>query len=436
MAGSERGGVKAKDKGTGDKTKKLPANFPVRFDKEQFDTQEKRDFYLPRVLAVLIGIFIIGLLAVFYVARDFLVPVTLAFLIAITFRPLIRWLSVRGLPAWASASALATTVLVVGLSVGYLISGPVAGWIADAPEIRRSLTEKVRSISGTFDNITKITEDIKDAATPLNDKPVTEVVVKEPGLPAIFSMAAYPVSYVATFTGAVILSLFLMASGDLLYEKLINIMPTLTDKKNALRVVQDVETEVSTYLLLHSAINAAVGLAIASLFYLIGMPSIFLWAIVAFILNFIPYAGPVAGASMAALAGLLVFDTLGSALLAPALYTAVVTIENQFISPYILRKRLQLNSVAILLSIAFWGWIWGISGIVLAVPLLVTLKVFSSHFESLTNVGEFLSESADNKVADSSEQAIEVRDSKSGSPISRTLPPARHTSRTLPSELV
>ena len=427
MVEGERGRVKGKDKGTGPKTKKLPANFPVRFNKELFDTQEKRDFYLPRVYVVLIGIFIIGLLAVFYVARDFLVPVTLAFFIAITFRPLIRWLAVRGLPAWASASALATTVLVVGLSVGYLISGPVAGWIADAPEIRRTLTEKVRSISGTFTNITKITEDIKDAATPLNDKPVTEVVVKEPGLPAILSMAAYPASYAATFIGAVILSLFLMASGNLLYEKLINIMPTLTDKKNALRVVQDVETEVSTYLLLHSAINAAVGLAIASLFYLIGMPSIYLWAILAFILNFIPYAGPVAGASMAGLAGLLVFDTLGSALLAPALYTAVVTIENQFISPYILRKRLQLNSVAILLSIAFWGWIWGISGIVLAVPLLVTLKVFSSHFKSLTNVGEFLSESADNKVAEGSEQAIEVRDLKNSLPISRTLPTARRT---------
>lgn len=129
---------------------------------------------------------------------------------------------------------------------------------------------------------------------------------------------------------------------------------------------------------------------------------------------------------MAGLAGLLVFDTLASALLASALYTAVVTIENQFISPYILGKRLQLNSVAILLSIAFWGWIWGISGIVLAVPLLVTLKVFTSHFDSLTNVGEFLSESSDNTVADSSEQAIEVRVSKNP-PISRTLRPARHT---------
>ena len=258
--------------------------------------QDDQNIYLRRLLTVLIGIFILGLIGFFYVARDFLVPVVLAILIAITFRPIIRWLAVRGLPAWASAIALAVTILVGGLSTGYLISGPVSGWIENAPEIRQELTEKLRSISGTFENISKITDEIKDAAAPPGAKPVTEVVVKEPGLPSFVWFALYPVSYAATFTGAVILSLFLMASGNLLYEKLINIMPTLTDKKNALRVVQDVEKEVSTYLLLHSAINAAVGVAIASLFYSIGMPSVYLWAFLAFVLNFIPYVGPVAGA--------------------------------------------------------------------------------------------------------------------------------------------
>ena len=100
----------------------------------------------------------------------------------------------------------------------------------------------------------------------------------------------------------------------------------------------------------------------------------------------------------------MVFDSAGYALLAPALYSAVVTIENQFVSPYVLKRRLQLNSVAILLAIAFWGWIWGVFGIVLAMPLLVTLKVFSSHFDSLAAVEEFLSEANDTKVPESSDQ--------------------------------
>jgi predicted PurR-regulated permease PerM len=364
--------------------------------------------YLRRIFPVLVGIFIIGLINLFYMARDFLVPVTLAFIIAITFRPLIRWLAVRGLPAWVTASALAAVILLGGLSAGYVISGPVSGWIANAPEIRQTLTEKVRSISGTFEHLAKITDDLKKAANPVSNEAVTEVVVKEPGFPAVLWIAFYPATYVAMFTGAVVLALFLMASGNLLYEKLINIMPTLTDKKKALRLVQDVENEVSAYLLLHSAINAGVGIIIAILFYLIGMPSAYLWAFLAFVLNFIPYAGPVGGAVISGLVGLIVFDTLGYAILAPALYTAVVTIENQFVSPHILGRRLELNHVALLLAIAFWGWIWGISGIILAVPLLVIMKVFSSHFESLAPIAEFLSEAKGSKVVESSDQALEV----------------------------
>jgi predicted PurR-regulated permease PerM len=370
-------------------------------------TAPKRDqtFYLQRLLRVAIGILIVGLIYLFYLARDFLVPVILAFFIAITFRPLIRWLALRGIPAWGTASALATALLVGGLSAGYLVSGPVTGWIDNAPEIRERLVEKVRSITGTFDNIAKITDDIKDAATPATDAPVTEVVVKEPGLPAVLWIAKYPATYAAMFTGAVVLSLFLMASGNLLYEKLLNIMPTFTDKKNAIRVVQDVENEVSAYLLLHSAINAGVGITIAILFYLIGMPSAYVWAFLAFILNFIPYAGPVGGAMLSTVVGLVVFDTVSYALLAPVIYTLVVTIENQFVSPYVLGRHLELNHVALMLAIAFWGWIWGLSGIVLAVPLLVTLKVFSSHFESLASLGEFLTES---KKIRNSDQSVET----------------------------
>jgi predicted PurR-regulated permease PerM len=355
-------------------------------------SQDDQAIYLRRLFTVLVGILILGTIDLFSSARDFFVPVTLALLIAITFRPAIRWLAVRGVPAWGTATGLAVGILVGGFLAGYLISGPVSGWIANAPEIRQTLVDKLRSISHTLEDVAKITDDIKDAAIPAINGTVDQVVVKEPGLPALIWIAAYPATYAIMFTGAVILSLFLMASGNLLYEKLINIMPTLTDKKNALRLVQDVEREVSTYLLLHSSINAGVGVTIAGLFYLIGMPSAYLWAFLAFALNFIPYAGPIGGAIISGLVSLVVFDSISYALLAPALYTAVVTIENQFVSPYLLGRHLQLNSVAILLAIAFWGWIWGIPGIVVAVPLLVTLKVFSSHFESLAAVGELIGE--------------------------------------------
>ena len=288
----------------------------------------KRDIhaiYLKQLRTVLTGIFILGTIGTIYVARDFLLPVTLAFLIAITFRPAVRWLAIRGIPAGATATGFAAVLLLGGFLAGYIISGPVSGWIADAPEIRRTFIEKVRSISAPFEQVAKITSDIKNAATPTNGPTVTEVAVQQPSLPALLWVAAYPASYTLTFTGAVILSLFLMASGNLLYEKLLRIMPTLTDKKNALRIVQDVEHEVSVYLLTHSSINAGVGLAVAVSFYLVGMPTAYLWVFVAFALNFIPYAGPMAGIILSWLISLVVFGSLGYRTIWPIAFDLATT---------------------------------------------------------------------------------------------------------------
>lgn len=170
--------------------------------------QDDQIYYLRRLLTVFIGILLVALIYLFSFARDFLVPVTLAVLIAITFRPLVRWLALRGVPSWATATAIAAGIMLGGASAGYLISGPVTEWVDNAPEIRRTISEKVRGISETFEGIAKAAEDVKDAATSASEAPVTEVVVKEPGFPAYLWYAAYPASYLATFVGAVILSLF------------------------------------------------------------------------------------------------------------------------------------------------------------------------------------------------------------------------------------
>ena len=236
--------------------------------------------YLKQSRTALVGILFLGAVFATYFAREFLLPVIVAVLIAMTFRPAVRWLARRGAPAWATASAFAVILLAGGFAAGYMISGPVAGWIADAPEIQRTFVEKIRSIRAPFEHFTKITEDIQDAAIPADTTGAQEVVVKESGLQTLlWTAVGYPASYTVMFTGAVILALFLMASGDLLYEKLVRVMPTLTDKKNALRIVHDVEREVSVYLLTLTAINGGVGIAVAVVFYFLGMPTAYLWEI-------------------------------------------------------------------------------------------------------------------------------------------------------------
>ncbi|MGQ0485331.1 MAG: AI-2E family transporter [Hyphomicrobiales bacterium] len=364
--------------------------------------------YLKQSRTALIGMFILGIVAALYFARDFLVPVVFAFFIALTFRPSIRRLSRHNVPPWAAATGFAAILLFAALVVAYLASGPVSGWIADAPEIQRTFVEKIRGIRASFAGVVNLTENIQDAATPANDAEVQEVVVKQPGLPTLLSLAAgYPATFIVMVASALVIAFFLMASGDLSYEKLVRVLPTLADKKKALRIVYDVEREVSTYLFTVTAINAGLGVAVAISFQLLGMPTPYLWALFAFILNFIPYVGPIVGTALSGLVAIVAFDSLGYALLAPLAYAVFIGIETQFVSPQVLSRRLQLNSVAILLALAFWAWVWGIAGIIVAVPILVTFRVFCGHLDSLAAVGEFLGESANGNTETAEPAAVE-----------------------------
>jgi predicted PurR-regulated permease PerM len=156
--------------------------------------------------------------------------------------------------------------------------------------------------------------------------------------------------------------------------------------------VLDVEREVSAYLISITLINAGLAAAVGLAFWAIGLPTPHLWALFAFILNYIPYLGPITGLVFSAAISIVVFESLGQALLPPLVYGALIGLETQIITPALLSRRIQINAVMILLSLAFWAWAWGIPGIVLAVPILVTFRVLCNHIEALSAIGEFLSQ--------------------------------------------
>ena len=338
------------------------------------------------------GIFVIAAVAAAYFARDFLLPIVLAVFIALTFRPLIRHLAKRGI-APAFATAILATALVAGCGLAlYFLSGPLAQWISDAPATARAFNEKLRGLRSSLAAVSDLADKVQEASAPSPGPAVQEVTVRQSSLPAIFAMATgYPVQLAVMVGATSVIAVFLMASGDLFYEKLIRVLPRMTDKKRALRIVYDVEHEVSVYLLSFAAINAGLGLAVALSFHALGMPSPYLWGVLAFFLNFIPYIGAVSGVVLSGLMAVVVFDTLTYAMLAPVVYGVLATIESQIVTPQTLERRLQMNAVAILLGLAFWTWLWGIGGTVIAVPMLVAFKVFCDRMEGFNGIGEFLS---------------------------------------------
>lgn len=327
--------------------------------------------------------------AAFYFARDFFLPVFLSFLFALTLLPIVRSLARRGVPAGLSAVGL-VVLLALTLAAGvYVLSGPVANWINRAPMIGQQIETKLRSFRGSVEAVAKATKQVEELSKTATDPSIHEVVVKEPGLLANATSTVW--SGITTTGVALVLVLFLLASGDMLYEKIVHVLPTLSDKKKALRIVHDIEQSISRYLLTVTLINIGLGAAIGVAMWAIGMPNPPLWGVAATLLNFLPYLGAATGMALTAVVAFVSFDAPGYAVLAPLAYLACAVLEGNVVTPLILGRRLELNTVALLLAIAFWGWVWGLVGVFIAVPLLVVMKVFCDHFPGLAAFGEFLS---------------------------------------------
>jgi hypothetical protein len=174
------------------------------------------------------------------------------------------------------------------------------------------------------------------------------------------------------------------------YEKLVKSLPTFGDKLRGVKIARDIEREISRYLLTFTLINAALGVAIALAMYAAGLPNPALWGVMAALFNYVPYVGAFTGLSLVTLVSIVSFDSLSQAAWPPFVYATIILIEGQFLSPFLVGRRLELNVVAVFLAVVFWTWVWGVIGAFIAVPMLVTVKVFADHVDGPGALGEFL----------------------------------------------
>jgi predicted PurR-regulated permease PerM len=188
------------------------------------------------------------------------------------------------------------------------------------------------------------------------------------------------------------LLLFLLASQDSFLRSLVRVLPRLREKKLAVEVLRGIEREISRYLMTITLINLGLGAAIGVAMQLLGLPNPYLWGAMAALFNFIPYVGAICGAAIVGLVALLQDGVEAYALAVPATYLALSGIEGMLVTPAIVGRRLRLRPVVVFLGVLAWGWLWGIAGALLAIPMLVVLNILCRHVEPLQPLGEFLSE--------------------------------------------
>ncbi len=336
----------------------------------------------------IVGIFIIMAMASLYLAKDFFLPLFLAIILMLTLRPIVRRLERLRIPA--SVSAL---VLVVGLSTAiaggvYSLAGPFTNIVGDSDRYRYELLQKFEFLRRPISQVQDVEEQVSEIGEN-EDSSVQKVSVQGPSL--ITEAASGILDVFTTIVIFLVILVFLLASGDLFYQKLINTFERFGDKKRALKVVYDIERDVSAYLLTITGINGLLGVAVGSAFYALGMPSPILWGVAAALFNFVPYIGSAVGIFLSGVVAIVTFPELQSALAIPVCYLLLTFFEGQFITPVAVGRRLSLNPVVVFVNVAFWAWMWGIAGALIAVPLLVVINIFASHFEGLRVLSEFLS---------------------------------------------
>jgi predicted PurR-regulated permease PerM len=310
-----------------------------------------------------IGIFTLALIAALSIGRPILVPAVSAFVITLMLGPLAVRAERLGIPNVASAIALWLLVLIVVYGVLALLAAPIVEWIGKAPEIGRNIQQKLEVLNGPLASL----QEVRNALLPSGSgaglgvdlvafvKPVVEVVA--PGI-----------GQMLIFFG----SLFFMLLGRVqMRHMMVALVRSRDAKLSVLKILNDAEHDLTSYLSTIALINVCVGIGAGAIAYSTGMPSPIAWAVLGFILNFIPYIGALLMELAMFLVGLVAFATLGHALLPPLLYLAMGILEGHFITPGIMGRQLTLHPLTVFLSLVFWTWLWGPIGAFLAVPLLI-----------------------------------------------------------------
>ena len=334
------------------------------------------------------GLFALGVLAALYVASSVILPVVFALVLNLLLQPGVRLLGRLHLPR--AVGALLTVLLVIGAIVGLVaaLSVPAATWAERLPEGIPRLEAHLQVMKGPIQALQKVIQQAEQVADAPPSRGSIVSVRRDLGITG--ALFAGTRSILDGLFTTVLVLYFLLVAGNIFLRRIVEILPTFGNKRQAVDISQQIQEDISAYLVTITAMNAAVGVTTAVAMYLCGLGDPLLWGTTAFLLNFIPILGPLFGVCIFVLVGMLSFESLWWALLPPALYFGIHLIEGESLTPMLLARRFTLNPVLIILSLVFWFWMWGMLGAILAVPMLAILKIISDRLRPLKALGHFL----------------------------------------------
>lgn len=317
-----------------------------------------------------IGIFFIAAIAAIEYARPILLPVVSAFVLGMMLGPLSNLAERWRIPVFLTAVVLWLLVVAVFYGLIVLLSAPLVDWVGKGPQLGQIIKEKL----AVLDRPISAFQELRAAFFPRADKEegLSLVSVLQPAVAIITPAIGQMVIFFGTL-------FFFLLGREHLRQVLVIFFAQREARLRMLRILNDVEQNLTSYLSLVTIINFFVGVMAFAVAYAVGLPSPLVWGVLGFLLNFVPYLGALIMEVVLFAVGLVTFPTLAHALVAPLLYLSFTTLEGHFITPAVMGKHLLLNPLTVFLALVFWTWLWGPIGALLAVPILIVTMVAISH---------------------------------------------------------
>ena len=327
-----------------------------------------------------------------YFGREILVPIAFALLLNALFRPVVRFFERLHLPT-AIGAAIVVLTIIAGIAIlACFLSSPIKDWVQNAPQRFEKAGDRLQKLIEPVKQVSTVATKFEQAASGPSTQPAAGPI-PGPAAPGAAAGLVGTTRQILTAVIEVLLLLFLLlAAGDMFTRKLIKVIPLWRDKQAAEQVVDQSQGAVMRYLLVTACINAGQAVVVGLVLWWLKMPSPLLWALLCFVLEFIPYMGATVMVTLTGVIAFATFDSLGHTLLVPLSYLVITTIQNNVVSPFLYGQHLKLNPVAVLVGVLLWWFLWGVPGAFLAVPIIATLKIIADRVDPLKTFGEFLGE--------------------------------------------
>jgi predicted PurR-regulated permease PerM len=342
-------------------------------NREQAEMERRRDRLLGALALIGGGGFVLAFPFAMQAGAEFFLPLTAALVIAIALVPFLEWMERRGVPSKLAALVAVVFFLTVCNIALVLIIVPATDWFRILPD---RISQIQANLAPLIDFYSQLQRLVDETVQMLAAGPVAAAQTAAIEAPrSLLELAATSApSAIIQMLFALLVIYFFLATWTNLRNQTISSRESFDGALTIARVIQNVVDATSAYVTTIAIINISLGIAVAIALYLIDMPSPLMWGGIVALLNFIPYFGPILAAILLALGGLMIFDDIWLALLPALIQVSFHVVEANVITPLVLGRRLTMNPLLILVSLSFWGWVWGTPGALLAVPLLIILQ--------------------------------------------------------------